>query len=83
MNSFKVGYGCKKINPPETKNGLIPLSDETLIIKVLSVLADVLNLGIKLHGLNTASKKLLSAIDKVRDRERLKNIPGHCREMEN
>jgi len=64
---------AKRLIHRKQKNGLIPLSDETLIDKSPSnVLTDIINSGIKLHGLNTASKKLLSAIDKVRDRERLK-----------
>lgn len=55
------------------KNGMIPLSPETLRdLNASNVLTDIINSGIKLHGLNTASKKLLSAIDKVQDRERLK-----------
>jgi hypothetical protein len=63
---------AKRLIHRKQKNGLIPLSDETLIDKSPSnVLADVLNLGINLHGLNTASIKLQSAITKIQDRKRL------------
>jgi hypothetical protein len=63
---------AKRLIHRKQKNGLIPLSDETLIDKSPSnVLVDVLNLGINLHGLNTASIKLQSAITKIQDRKRL------------